>query len=446
VFRRFATSGVLLCCALAACGRTRPHYGGALRVDTVGDPWQGPEGLARRLTMDGLTRLDAVGPVRPALALRWESQNGDHRWQFWIRPNVQFPDGTPLTADGIAASLAQSCRDACPWTKVHAVGSSVVFNSDSPEPDLPVQLAQSKFLIAHQNIQGGLEGTGPFRVTGFPNGVMLFAANDDYWGGRPFVDTVELRPKRSIRDQLLDLSIGRADIVEIPPEMLRQAQQQRLTVLASCPVNLLLLQMTNTGALANPQLRQAIILAVDRSALYNVIFQKQGEVTASIVPGALSGYAFLFPIDRDLNRAQELRGGVTPPPLTLAVDDDNPEMQLAAERIALNLREAGFRIQVAPGGGGKPQADIVLRKVHLEANDPRAALNEMIGAFGQHVTVIGTDITALYDAERDLLAGYTVEPLLWLPQAYAVGERVRDLRLAQDGTPLIAGAALNDSK
>ncbi|WP_263367827.1 ABC transporter substrate-binding protein [Edaphobacter bradus] len=446
MFRRFATSGVLLCCTLAAGARTRPHYGGTLRVDTLGDPWQGPYGLARRLTMDGLTRLDAVGPVHPALALRWESQNGDHRWQFWIRPNVQFPDGTPLTADAIAGSLTQSCRDGCPWTKVHAVGSSVVFNSDSPEADLPALLAQSKFLISHQNAQGALEGTGPFRITGFPNGVMLFTANDDYWGGRPFVDTVELRPKRSIRDQWLDLSIGRADIVEVPPEMLRQAQQQRLTMLASNPVNLLLLQIANTGKLANPQLRQAIVLAVDRSALYNVIFQKQGEVTASVIPGALSGYAFLFPLGRDLNRAQELRGGATPPPLTLAVEDGNAEMQLAAERIALNLREAGFRIQVTSGGGGKPQADIVLRRVHLEANDPRAALNEMIGASEQHVTATGTDTTALYDAERDFLAGYTVEPLLWLPQAYAVGERVRDLRLAADGTPLIAGAALNDSK
>ena len=446
MFRRFATSWVLLCCAFTALARTRPHYGGTLRVDTLGDPWQGPDGLARRLTMDGLTRLDAVGPVRPALALRWESQNGDHRWQFWIRPNVQFPDGTPLTADAIAALLTQSCRDRCLWTKVHAVGSSVVFTSDSPEPDLPAQLAQSKFLISHQNTQGALEGTGPFRITGFPNGVMLFTANDDYWGGRPFVDTVELRPKRSIRDQWLDLSIGRADIVEVPPELLRQAQQQRLTLLTSSPVNLLLLQITSTGTLANPQLRQAIVLAVDRSALYNVIFQKQGEVTASVVPGALSGYAFLFPLDRDLNRAQELRGGATPPPLTLAVEDGAPEMQLAAERIALNLRDAGFRIQVASGGGGKPQADIVLRRVHLEANDPHAALNEMIGASGQNVTVIATDTKALYDAERDFLSGHTIEPLLWLPQAYAVGERVRDLRLAADGTPLIAGAALNDSK
>jgi hypothetical protein len=128
------------------------------------------------------------------------------------------------------------------------------------------------------------------------------------------------------------------------------------------------------------------------------------------------------------------------------VEDGNAEMQLAAERIALNLREAGFRIQVASGGGGQPKADIVLRTVHLEANTPRAALNEMIGASGQHATAIGTDMTALYDAERDFLAGYTVEPLLWLPQAYAVGERIRDLRLAADGTPLIAGVALNDSK
>lgn len=445
MFRRFAISGVLLWCALAASARTRPHYGGTLRVEIQGDPWQASDGIARQLTMDGLTKLDGTGTVQPALAVRWESQDGNHRWQFWIRDNVQFHDGTPLTADAVAASLTQSCRDGCPWTRVRAVGSSVVFVSDSPLPDLPAQLAQSKFLIAHQNTQGTLEGTGAFRVTGFPNGIIIFTANDDHWSGRPFLDTVEVQPNRSIRDQWIDLSIGHADIVEVPPEMLRQAQQQHLTLLASSPADLLLLQVASTGPLANPQLRQAIALAVDRSALYNVIFQKQGEVTASMLPEGMTGYAFLFPSERNLNRAQELRGGAAPPQLTLRVADGNPEMHLCAERIVLDLREAGLPVQMSSGNSRAP-ADILLRRVHLEANDPRAALDEMLEASGQSSSVMGTDAASLYRAEKDFLAAHTTVPLLWLPQAYAVSERVRDLRLSHDGTPMIADAALEDVK
>jgi peptide/nickel transport system substrate-binding protein len=444
VFQRFAISGILLWCALAASARTRPRYGGVLRIEIQGDPWQAPDGIARQLTMDGLTKLSGTNTVEPALSSHWESRDADHRWQFWIRDNVQFQDGTPLTADAVAASLAQSCRDGCPWTSAHAVGSSVVFISFSRLPDLPAQLAQSKFLIAHQSAQGTLEGTGAFRVTGFPNGIVLFTANDDHWNGRPFLDTVEVQPKRSIRDQWIDLSIGRADIVEVPPEMLRQAQQQRLTLLTSSSVNLLLLQIASAGSLANPQLRQAIALAVDRGALYNVISQKEGEVTASVLPNGISGYAFLFPTERNLARAQELRGGATPQ-LAMRVADGSPEMHLCAERIVLDLREGGLPVQLSSGNSRAP-SDILLRRVHLEANDPRAALDEMLEASGQSTSVLDTDAASLYRAEKDFLAAHTIVPLLWLPQAYSVSERVRDLRLSADGTPLIADAALEDTK
>jgi len=36
-------------------------------------------------------------------------------------------------------------------------------------------------------------------------------------------------------------------------------------------------------------------------------------------------------------------------------------------------------------------------------------------------------------------------PLLYLPRSYAVGERVRDLRLAPDGNPVIPNISLNDA-
>ncbi len=85
-------------------------------------------------------------------------------------------------------------------------------------------------------------------------------------------------------DQWLDLSVGRTDIVEVPPELLRQARQQRMNVLVSRPVDLLALTLAPSGGLASREMRQAAALAVDRTALYNVIFQKQGEVTASLLP------------------------------------------------------------------------------------------------------------------------------------------------------------------
>ena len=47
--------------SLPAMARTRPHYGGTLRVEIEGDPWQRPDGPARRLVYDGLTQLDPTG-------------------------------------------------------------------------------------------------------------------------------------------------------------------------------------------------------------------------------------------------------------------------------------------------------------------------------------------------------------------------------------------------
>ena len=449
--RRFVISAALWCLTLSAMARTRPHYGGTLRVETEGDAWQMPDGLARRLVLDTLTSEGDVGGAQPALAVRWESQNADHRWEFRIRPGVRFQDGEALTPDAVEAALNGVCArppagmGACPWRAVHAVGPSVVFTSDAPLPDLPELLAQTEFAIARQDATGAVIGTGPFRATGYTNGALTLAANDDCWSGRPFVDTVELRTRRTIGDQWLDLSVGKADIVEVPAELLRQAQQQHLNVLESRPVDLLALTIAPEGWFASREMRQAAALAVDRAALYSVIFQKQGEVSASLLPQDLSGYAILFPTDRDPDRARALRGGVTTGALTLTADGTSPTMQLAAARLALNLHEAGFNVQVAKVGS-HPAALLALRREHLEATAPRAGLDEMLARFGQNGSVSGTDSAALWQEERGVLDNDTVVPLLWLPRAWAAGERVRDLRLLPDGTPDVSDASLEGAR
>ena len=456
MLRRFAISCLLAGLALPLAARTRPHYGGTLLVETEGDAWGPHTETARRLVFDGLTRFDVSGVAQPSLAVRWASENNDHRWEFWLRPGVRFQDGTALTPAIIETSLTGSCGTSCPWVTVHAVGAEVIFTSDAPMPNLPALLAGEEFLIARSGtinpsganpgsapLTGLVIGTGPFALDQYTNGVLMLAANDTCWQGRPFLDKIEIRGRRSVRDQWLDLSVGRADVGDVPAEQLRQAREQHLTVVASQPVSLLALAVADAGVLFNPNLRAAIAQAVDRSALSNFIFQKQGEVSASLVPSELTGYGFLFPSDRDVNKARELRGGLTPPPLTLSTEN-NATMQLAAQRIALNLYEAGLNVQAGANTG--PRAtDMVLLRLTLRSTQPQPALELLLRSVGVAAPVLEEAPAGLYRTEHDFLETHTLIPLLYLPRVYASSGRIRDLRLSPDGTPLLAGVSLEDA-
>jgi peptide/nickel transport system substrate-binding protein len=442
VLRRSAISFLLVLVGISCWGRTRPHYGGTLRVEVAGDGITSPDATILHLVLDGLTRSGPDGTLQPALATEWNSSSGDSRWEFTLRDGVTFHNGFPLTANRAAASLSESCGGNCPWSSLKAQGNSLVFTSDAPMPELPWLLAENQFLIQLTDAGEGKAppcciGTGPFQLTDHHGPNFTLNANESYWAGRPYADTIELITSRSVRDQWLDLSVGRADVVEVPPEELRLAQQQRMTVLSSPPVDLLALAISTNGALANQSLRAAISLAIDRAALFNVIFQKQGEITASILPQELSGYAFLFPAERDLAKAELLRGGVKPPTHSLGYQGAG-SMQLAAQRIALNLREAGFDVQMTSA----THADLMLRSLPLASADPAAALESVLRATGETTPLAATSPTAVYRAEHDFLERKTLVPLLDLPRACAVGTRVRDLTLGSDGTPDLANAWL----
>jgi MarR-like DNA-binding transcriptional regulator SgrR of sgrS sRNA len=442
VFRKAAISCLFALAVIPAAARTRPHYGETLRVEIAGDPWERPDGIARRLVFDGLTKIGNDGSVQPALAIGWSSENADHRWQIRLRAGVHFHDGAALTSTTIAASLMASCTANCPWGAVRALGTSIVFTSDSPMPHLPQLLAGDEFLISKPQTSDSDGGTGAFQVSGFANGVLTLTANDSGWGGRPFVDAIEIHPRRAISDQWLDLSAGRADVVDVPAENIRQAQQQHLNVLVSPPAVVLALALSDSGALANTNLRAAMAYAIDRNALANVIFQRQGKASAALLPQSVSGFAFLFPAERDMNKAHELRGGITPPTLALQAEG-SAAFQLAAQRIALNLREAGFNVQVV-GAGTK--ADMRLQAFRVEGSDAAADLAQIAFAAGQSMQAGGADLAAAFNAERELLDRRTLIPLVHLPRAYAFGSRVRDLELRHDGTLALDGVSLEAAK
>jgi len=445
VLRKAAISCLALSLVAPAAARTRPRYGGTLRVETTGDPWSG---FIRRLVFEGLTDVGADGNIHPGLATAWTAENGDHRWQFHLRQGIRFHDGTAVTSTAIAASLEASCKGNCPWTTMRALGSSIVFTSESPMPGLPALLSSDEFLIHDVNsgkplapgaTSGSDGGSGSFQVSGVANGALTLAANEASWRGRPFIDVIEVRGHRAVSDQWMDLAASRADIVEVPAGEIRQAQQQHLAPVVSDPVDVLALEVSTSGALADLNLRSAIAWSIDRNVLASVIFQRQGQASAALLPQKVSGYAFLFQPQRDLNKAHELRGGLAAQSLSLAAPTSGA-WQLAAQRIALNLREAGFSVQVVPGTA--TNADLALRSFPVAGADPAADLEQMLRASGEALPTIGRDSAAVYRTERDILDRRTLIPLLHLPRAYAASDRVRDFHLRFDGAPDIDDISL----
>ena len=171
---------------------------------------------------------------------------------------------------------------------------------------------------------------------------------------------VEILLGRSLRDQASDLDLGKADMVELGPNELRRQPAGR-RVWSSSPVRVLALVFS--PRFDDARVREALALAVDRSAIHTVLLQRQGEISGALLPQWLSGYAFLFPAAADLGRARQLAAGARP--ITLGVID--AAARPIAERIALNARDAGLSVSVTPQAAN---ADVTLVELRIASADP----------------------------------------------------------------------------
>ena len=307
----FLLAAVSVALAVAAPASTRPHYGGTLRLSIQEAPASlDPSDSAQpgmfaspslsRLIFDTLVTLDGRGQAQPALATAWQAEPGNQRWQFSIRRGVTFHDGTALSSDAVAASL----RAANPKWKVFATGDAVVVECDAPTSNLPAILALPRYGIVKRG-GGKLAGSGPFAINRWDPGKKLtLTARDDYWGGRAFVDAIEIEMGKSFREQMIALDLGRADVVEVAPDQARHAVSEGRRVESSAPAECMALVFSRDSQSAEEgKLRQALALSIDRTAMNDVLLQGGGEPAGTLLPNWLSGYAFLFPT-ADRSRAR----------------------------------------------------------------------------------------------------------------------------------------------
>jgi len=432
---------------LKAAPSTLPVYGGTLRVQIHGriatiDPRQWPAGSEHTaavervapLVFDRLVRLDDHGAPQPALATSWQYDAQSKRWQFLLRKGVKFSDGAPLTPEAAALALQQLLGNAF---DVSATSDSVVIQADHPLPDFPVQLATGRYFIFQTADDGSLTGTGPFHVAEWASGEtpakLILTANESCWAGRPFVDKIELTMGVDAQQQSNAIAFGQSDVVELPASQVRRAAQRGVRTVSSDPVELFALQfdMTRSGV-QDVRVRQAISLAIDRSSIADVILQRQGVAARGLLPNWVSGYAHLFPISMDLPRAKELltatgREVSHPAPLALIYDSGDEEARAVADRVAVNLKEAGIAVQVSaqPAAGKILPADLRLLRRGIAAPDSGMALAEVLNSFGEGPADLGT-LEQIYAAERVPIDLFRIVPLVHVTESYGLSPQVRD--------------------
>jgi peptide/nickel transport system substrate-binding protein len=385
-------------------GATLPRYGGALTVDLSSDSSE----PVTPLVTETLVRLNEKGEIEPQLAVAWQRDADRKRWRFSLRPKVGFHDGEALNGSTAAPSLGAALRKKFGEVNITAGGQALVLQFDRAVPDLLTELASPRMAIFRTSEKSVLIGTGPFRVAVWePGHKLALAAFEDYWGGRPFLDSVTIN---------LGTTKETGDIFDIPFSQTRRVLPERIRIWSS-PVRELMALVSDR---VQPEAFEALSLAIDRAPIVNVLTQRRGEAAFGLLPQWLSGYAFLFAPPRKQTTPQ-----VRTAPSTFSYPANDGFARAVAERVALNARDAGIVLQPTanPGGG------VRMVRWQLESSDAGAELSRMAGLLGMPERANSLNASkpeTLYEVERALLDAHRVIPLVYLPEVYGVAPRVHN--------------------
>jgi ABC-type oligopeptide transport system substrate-binding subunit len=403
--RWIAAGNAIVALAVALEAARRPRYGGELRVEMraaiaslePGTVFEDPAALGAQrqwmpLVFETLVRLDDQGRPQPWLATSWTHDTARRAWIFQTRKNVKLHDGST-------------------WSPA---GGSITISDDRPIEQILRELAGARSAIVVKAEDGSLLGTGPFRVARWDAGKSAtLVAHDQYWAGRPFLDSISIQMGRSLADQASDFQIGKADAVEIATRDLRAPKQRGTTIANTPPMDTVVLQFE--GGRVPAQVRQALALSIDRASIHNVLLLKQGEISGALLPKWLTGYSFLFPAERNLARAKQL----VPAPQSFAFGYDRQDAAIRplAERIAVNASEAGITLRQGTGA-----ADVRLVRLPVTAGDPWLALQDLTMLL--KVAPLSSSASP-YEAEKALMESSGVIPLFHLPRGWMLSSKVK---------------------
>lgn len=364
-----------------------PHVGGNY-----------PQALIAGQFLESLVSLDASGEVIPWLATEWTSSDDGLTWDFTLRDDVEFTDGTPFDAEAVKVNVehlknpdTQSSTGYLALGKVDSVEvvSDTVarFHLSAPDSALLESLTQPWNAIeSPAGIARGMEenclapiGTGPFIVDEWvPQDHVSLVRNDDFTtgpadrahDGAAYLDGIEWRFIPDSASRYAALQAGEVDIIDnAQPDTLDQAEQSGTLVEIDAPrpgaSNRIELN-SGQAPFDDVRVREAFIRAADVNDGIDALFfgtaERSSSVLSSVEPLAYSDDS-LFVTDlgeanalldeagwseRD-DRGIRVKDGV---PLTVrfpvSTNQSIPAEQSLFEQIQATAKEAGFDVQLEP--------------------------------------------------------------------------------------------------
>ncbi|WP_459031299.1 ABC transporter substrate-binding protein [Pseudonocardia sp. DLS-67] len=301
--------------------------------------------------------------AEPRLAESWEVDDSGTRWRIRLRA-ARFHDGRPVTAADVLYSFrriadpATSALAAALFSGVDFAASRAVSDTEleivlgSPNFVFPLSWGAPGAEIVPQGTSDFAHpiGSGPFRFVSFtPGGPALYAPNDAYRDGRPQIGELEFVPVNDEQARLGALLSGQVqyadDLRATSAQQLVSDSRVRLLSAEGATTQFLALRV-DRPPFADPRLREAVRLGLDREELVRVALLGMGQVGNDVFGRGLRYYDAAIPqVARDVERARALvaDAGATGLRVELQTSSVDPNFEAAANLVAPQLAEIGLR-------------------------------------------------------------------------------------------------------
>lgn len=296
-----------------------------------GVPWTGAGSPGQYIwgqVFDALTFIAPDGSVAPGLATEWEAID-DTTWEFTLREDVTFSDGTPFNADTVVGTfdiiLSEEGRSTYSAsvtnydyvTEVEAVDDMTVqITTDSPQVLTPNALSIAYIVPPDHFNEVGAEafatapvGTGPYTAIEWSDQSVVLESWDGSWRGTPTVESVEFLNLNEPAARLQALQSGQVQIAQsISPDQIEPLQSDGFTIFSGSRGSVLSLALINVdgGPLESTEVRRALNMAVDKQAIVDQLLQGLAAPGQWAIEG-IGGYEQSpGPIEYDPEQAQQL--------------------------------------------------------------------------------------------------------------------------------------------
>lgn len=250
---------------------------------------------------ENLYRLDENIEPQPWIAESVETPD-ENTWVFTIRDGVTFSNGKTVDAKAVKACFEriyeknERADSTLKIKSMEADGMKFTIVTPEPNPTLLNDLCDPLLGIydatEEPDEELGVSCTGPYVATSFTAMTdVKMRANENYWGGAPKADTVELK---IIDDQdALDMALANGEIDLIAQETANGASKFTDTskyttdTVTTTRANFLSFNLKTEG-LDDLAVRQAINYCIDREGYADVVYQGFATPCYGIYPDNLA--------------------------------------------------------------------------------------------------------------------------------------------------------------